>query len=101
MIIQCGVGPANRRRSGMPITTAPAPALEPAMDGGLGAELAGELLPLAAGAHPEDDPVADGTPVGDPAPGRLLGPEFREDGEDLRPQGIGDLPDGPQRLGLR
>src|SRR6185312_16660224 len=31
-----------------------APALEPDMDGALGAELAGQLLPLAAGAHPED-----------------------------------------------
>src|SRR5436190_8398431 len=37
--------------------TSGAPALEPIVDGALGAELAGELLPLAAGAHPEDDPV--------------------------------------------
>src|SRR4029079_3846851 len=36
-----------------------------------------------------------------PPPGRLPGPELQEDGEDLLPQGIGDLPDGPQRLGLR
>src|SRR5262249_53892535 len=34
-------------------------------------------------------------------PGGLAGPELQEDGEDLLPQGIGDLPDGPQRLGLR
>jgi len=78
-----------------------APALEPVVDGALGAELAGELLPLAAGAHPEDDPVERRPPVGVPPPGRLPGPELQEDGKDLLPQGIRDLPDGPQRLGLR
>src|SRR5947209_4596294 len=78
-----------------------APALEPIVDGALGAELAGELLPLAAGAHPEDDPVEGGPPVSGSASGRLLGPEFAEDGEDLLPQGVGDLPNGPQRFGLR
>jgi hypothetical protein len=78
-----------------------APALEPVVDGALGAELAGELLPLAAGAHPEDDPIERRPPVGVPPPGRLPGPGFQEDGKDLLPQGIGDLPDGAQRLGLR
>src|SRR5512135_2517798 len=81
--------------------TSGAPALEPIVDGALGAELAGELLPLAAGAHPEDDPVEGGAPIGDPAAGRLLRPELPEDGEDLLPQGIGDLPDGSQRFRSR
>src|SRR5947209_7315995 len=81
--------------------TAGAPALEPIVDRALGAELAGELLPLAAGAHPEDDPVEGGTPVGGPPAGRLLGPEFPEDGEDLLPQGVRDLPDRLQWFGLR
>src|SRR3954452_6840370 len=81
--------------------TSGAPALEPVVDGALGAEFAGELFPLAAGAHPEDDPVEGGAPVGGPPAGRLLGPEFPEDGEDLLPQGVGDLPDGPQRFGPR
>src|SRR4051812_41431078 len=51
-----------------------APALKPVVDGALGAELAGELFPLAAGAHPEEDPVEGGAPVGGSPPGRLLGP---------------------------
>src|SRR5262249_45219912 len=58
-------------------------------------------LPLAAGAHPEDDPVECRPPIGGPPPGRLLGPELPEEGTDRLPQGIRDLPDGPQRLGLR
>src|SRR5262249_15798418 len=57
--------------------------------------------PLAAGAHPEDDAVERRPPVGAPPPGRLAGPELQEDRKDLLPQGIRDLPDGPQRLGLR
>src|SRR5262249_31231484 len=40
--------------------TCGAPALEPVVDGALGAELAGALFPLATGAHPEDDPVEGG-----------------------------------------
>ena len=78
-----------------------APALEPVVDGALGAELARELLPLAAAAHPEDDPVEGRPPVGVPPPGGLPGPELQEEGQDLLPEGIRDLPDGPQRLGLR
>src|SRR5262249_25874821 len=62
-----------------------APALEPVVDGALGAEFAGELLPLAAAAHPEDDPVERRPPVRGPPPGRLLGPELAEDGQDLLP----------------
>jgi hypothetical protein len=77
------------------------PALEPVVDGALGPELAGELVPLAAAAHPEDDAVEHLSPVGDPPPGRLLGPELPEDGLDLLPERVGDLPDGRQWLGLR
>src|SRR5262249_38667460 len=78
-----------------------APAPEPIMDGALGAELAGELFPLAAGAHPEDDPIEGGAPIGRPPSHRLLGPESAKDGEDPLPQGIRDLPNRAQRLGLR
>src|SRR5262249_56643048 len=82
-------------------TPAGPPALDPVGDRALGAELAGELLPLPAAAQAEDDPVERRPPVGVPPPGRLAGPELPEDGKDLLPQGIRDLPDGPQRLGLR
>src|SRR4051794_30256497 len=51
------------------------PALEPVVDGALGPELRGELVPLAAGPHAEDDPVEHLAPVGDASAGRLLGPE--------------------------
>src|SRR5205809_1599 len=49
-----------------------APALEPAVDGALGAEAAGQLVPLAAGAHAEDDAVQRPAPVGVAAAGGLL-----------------------------
>src|SRR6266545_2006647 len=77
------------------------PALEPVVDGALGPELAGELVPLAAAAHPEDDAIEHLSPVGDPPSGRLLGPELPEDGLDLLPERVRDLPDGRQWLGLR
>src|SRR5207302_8964077 len=41
-----------------------APALEPTVDGALGAELAWQLLPLAARAHPEEDAVERSAPLG-------------------------------------
>src|SRR4051794_27357209 len=72
-----------------------APALEPPVDGALGAELAGELVPLAAGTHPEDDPVEGQPPVGHASSGRFLGPELPEDGFDPLPERVGDLPDRP------
>ena len=74
------------------------PPLEPVVDGALGPELTGQLLPLAAGTHAEEDPVEGGTPIGDAAPGGLLGPEFPEDRLDPPPQVVGDLPDRGQRL---
>src|SRR3954462_956070 len=80
---------------------APDPALEPVVDGALGAEPLGELVPLAAAAHPEDDPVEHLPPVGDPAAGGLLGPELLEDRLDPPPELIGDLPDRAKRLASR
>src|SRR5947209_455598 len=75
-----------------------APALEPVMDGALGAELAGQLLPLAARTHAEEDAVERPPPVGVVPAGGLGGPEVLEDGQDTLPEGVGHLPDRPQRL---
>src|SRR5262249_18985837 len=57
-----------------------APALEPIVDGALGAELAGQLFPLAARAHAEDGAVECPAPVGVMAAGGLGRPERLEDG---------------------
>ena len=62
-----------------------APALEPVVNGALGAELAGQLLPLATGTHPEDDAVEDQPPVGVAAPRGFARPEFVEDRLDPLP----------------
>jgi hypothetical protein len=77
------------------------PPLEPVVDGALGTEPFGQLVPLAAGAEPKDDRVEHLPPVGDPAAGRLLGPEVFEDRFDPLPQRVGDLPDRAQRLASR
>jgi hypothetical protein len=77
------------------------PALEPVVDRALGAEPLGELAPLAAGPHPEEDAVEHLPPVSDPASGRLGGPELHEDRLDPLPQRVGDLPDRPQRRASR
>src|SRR3954447_9659527 len=69
------------------------PPLEPVVDRALGAEPLGELVPLAAAAHPEDDRVEHLPPEGMAATGRLLGPEFLKDRFDPLPQLVGDLPD--------
>jgi hypothetical protein len=74
------------------------PPLEPVVDGALGPEPLGQLVPLAAAAHPEDDRVDHRSPVGDLSPGRLHGPEVPEDRLDPPPQVIGDFPDRSQRL---
>src|SRR3954468_20191241 len=74
------------------------PPLEPVVDGALGPEPLGQLVPLAPAAHPEDDRVDHHPPVGDPAAGRLPGPEVREDRLDPPPQVVGDFPDRGQRL---
>src|SRR4051794_20061845 len=74
------------------------PPLEPTVDGALGAVPLGELVPLAATAQPEDDPVEGPPPVGRRAAGGFPGPEPLEDRLDPLPQRVGDLPDRPQRL---
>ena len=68
------------------------------MDGALGPESLGQLVPLAAAPHPEDDRVDHHPPVGNPAAGRLPGPEVQEDRLDPPPQVVGDFPDRRQRL---
>ena len=78
-----------------------APALEPAVDGAVRAELLGQAVPLAATAEAVDDAIEQGPPI----PGRLsaLGaglPILPEDGFNASPEVIRDLPDGIQRLGL-
>src|SRR3954471_21379744 len=74
------------------------PPLEPAVDGALGAVLGGQLVPLAAGPHAEDDPVERPAEVGRGTAGALPRPELLEDRFDPLPQGLGDLPDRSQRL---
>jgi hypothetical protein len=74
------------------------PPLEPVVDGTLGAESLGELFPLAAAPHPEEDPVEHLPPEGMSPAGDLLGPELLEDRFDPLPQLVGDLPDRAQRL---
>jgi hypothetical protein len=74
------------------------PALEPVVDGALGAEPLGQLVPLAAAPHPEEDRVEHLPPVGDPAAGGLPGPELLEDRLDPPPEFVGDFPDRTQRL---
>jgi hypothetical protein len=77
-----------------------APALEPAVEGGVVAELFGQAVPLAAGAEAVDDAVEDGAPIlgGLAAFGAGL-PVLFQDGLDASPEFIGDLPEGLQRLG--
>jgi hypothetical protein len=75
------------------------PTLEPVMHRALGAISLGELVPLAAAPHPEDDSIEHLPPVGGLAAGSLLGPELLEDGLDPPPEFVGDLPDRGQGLG--
>jgi hypothetical protein len=74
------------------------PPLEPVVDGALGAVPLGELVPLAAAPHPEEDGVEHRPPMGDMAAGGFLGPELLEDRLDPPPEFVGDLPDRIQRL---
>src|SRR3954454_11950611 len=74
------------------------PALEPVVDGALGAVPLGQSLPLATAPHPEEDRVEHLPPSGDATTRRLLRPEFLEDRLDPEPQLVGDFPDGAQRL---
>jgi hypothetical protein len=80
-----------------------APPLEPAMHRAVVAELLRELVPLAAGAEPEDDPVERRPPV-DPL-AAAVGLRRRrgvlpEDRLDPLPEAVGDFPEGRQRLNL-
>src|SRR5262249_56601099 len=70
--------------------TALGPALEPAVDGALGAVSLGQLVPLAAAPHAEDDAVEGPTPVGRRPTGGLAGPELLEDRLDPPPPGVRD-----------
>src|SRR3954447_9935661 len=74
------------------------PALEPVVDRALGAEPLGQLVPLAAAPHPEEDRVEHHPPVGDLPPGGLPGPELREDRLDPPPEFVRDLPDRTEWL---
>jgi hypothetical protein len=74
------------------------PPLEPVVDRALGAESLGELVPLAAAPHPEEDPVEHLSPERVSSAGGLLGPELLEDRFDPLPQLVGDLPDRAERL---
>jgi hypothetical protein len=74
------------------------PPLEPIVDRALGAESLGELVPLAAAPHPEEDRVEHLPPEGMTSAGGLLGPELVEDRFDPHPQLIGDLPDRAERM---
>src|SRR5438874_285210 len=75
-----------------------APALEPIVDGALGAEAARQVVPLATRAHAKDDPVDRLPPVGMVPAGGLRRPELLQDGENSLPQFVGNLPDGGQGL---
>jgi hypothetical protein len=80
-----------------------APPLEPAVHRAVVTELLGELVPLAAAPEAEDDPVERRPPV-DPLaaavlPGRRRG-VLPQDRFDPLPEGVGDFPDGLQRLDL-
>jgi hypothetical protein len=83
--------------------TVAAPPLEPAVNRAVVTELLRELVPLAAAAEAEDDPV-EGRPPVDPLaaairPGRWWG-VFEEDRLDPLPEAVGDFPDGLQRLDI-
>jgi hypothetical protein len=71
------------------------------MDRAVVAELFGELVPLAAAAEAEDDPVEGGPPVDPRAAAVLLGRRrgiLQEDRLDPLPEAVGDFPDGLQGL---
>jgi hypothetical protein len=81
-----------------------APALAPAVDGRVVAELRGQVIPLTAAAQAVDDAVEDRTPIlGGLASFRAGLPIVLEDGLDACPKFIADFPDGSQglRLGAR
>ena len=80
------------------------PALEPVVDSALGSVPLGQLVPLAAAAHPEDDRIQHFPPIGDLPLSRFLGPEFQEDRLEIRRHNSSEIsqivPSGLRR-GLR
>ena len=78
-----------------------APAAEPAVGGGVVAQLLGQSVPLAAAAQAEDDGVEHAPPVGPGPAGRLGRGVGQQDRLDPPPEFVGDLPDGVERLGGR
>ena len=91
---------ADQNRPDLLHHAAGTPALKPVVDGALGSELAGQLVPLATGPHPEDDAVEDQPPVGVVPAREFPRPELLEDRLDPQPQVVGDFPNRGQRLGL-
>ena len=79
----------------------PQPSAERVVDSALGSVPLGQLVPLAAAVHPEDDRIQHFPPIGDLPPSRFLGPEFQEDRLDPPPQLVGDFPDRTQRFASR
>jgi hypothetical protein len=78
------------------------PPLEPAVDRAIVAEVLGELVPLAAGAEAEDDPVDRRPPVDAFAAAAALGWRgcvLQEDRLDALPERVAELPDGLQGFG--
>lgn len=71
------------------------------MHGAVIAERFGELVPLAAATHAEQDAIERTPPVGALTAGAFGWRIVEEDRFDELPQGIGDFPDGIQRLRLR
>jgi hypothetical protein len=72
------------------------------MNRAIAAEALGELVPLAAGAEAEDDPVDRPPPVDARPPAAGLGRGraiFQEDRLDPPPEFVVDLPDGFEGLG--
>src|SRR5438874_3709024 len=68
-----------------------APALEPIVDGALGAEAVWQVVPLASRAHAKDDAVDRLTPVRMVPAGGLGRPELLQDGKNSLPQVVGNL----------
>jgi hypothetical protein len=78
-----------------------APALEPAVDRAIVAEVLGQLVPLTSRAEAEDDAV-EGRPQVDAGPAAVLlrwrRRVLQEDRLDACPEGVIDFPDGRQRF---
>src|ERR1700682_585227 len=74
------------------------PALEPLMHRALGTKAFGQLIPLTARSHPEDNAVERQPPVREPAPRGFPRPKLLEDRTNAIPQVISDFPNGAKLL---